>query len=93
GDKLARDAGDLFNGEVWTGVNAQRLGLVDGLGTPREIIANRFPDAEPVLVEGRKPLLARLGVGAPAARGGAASLAEGLLQAAELRAAWARFGL
>ncbi|WP_028924249.1 S49 family peptidase [Pseudonocardia acaciae] len=93
GDKLATGDGDLFNGEVWTGANAERLGLVDGLGTAREIIANRFPDAEPVLVEGRKPLLARLGVGAPAAGFGAASLAEGLLQAAELRAAWARFGL
>jgi signal peptide peptidase SppA len=93
GDKLNDAAGELFNGEVWTGVKAERLGLIDGLGTPREIVKSRFPEAEPVLVEGRKPLLARLGLGGPGARYSASGVAEDLLQAAELRAAWARFGL
>src|SRR5882757_5794157 len=86
-------AAELFTGEVWTGAKAVELGLVDGLGTLREVIADRFPDAEPVLVEGRKPLLARLGVGGVSARGGASTLVADLVQAAEVRAAWARFGL
>src|SRR5882757_9732649 len=86
-------ATELFTGEVWTGAKAVELGLVDGLGTLREIISSRFPDAEPVLVEGRKPLLARLGVGGVSARGGASTLVAELVQAAEVRAAWARFGL
>jgi ClpP class serine protease len=86
-------ATELFTGEVWTGAKAVELGLVDGLGTLREIISDRFPDAEPVLVEGRKPLLARLGVGGVSARGGASTLVADLIQAAEVRAAWARFGL
>jgi ClpP class serine protease len=101
GDKFAAagvtdPAGELFTGEVWTGAKAAELGLVDGLGTLREIISARFPDAEPVLVEGRKPLLARLGVGGVSALGGlsgVSGLVGDLLQAAEVRAAWARYGL
>ena len=68
GDRLHRATTDLFTGEVWTGARAVELGLVDGLGTARGVLAERFPDAELVPVEGRKPLLARLGLGlAPAA--------------------------
>lgn len=95
GDRLVESETELFNGEVWTGANAHRLGLVDGLGTPREILAERFPDAEPQPVEGRKPLLARLGVGGGglSTRLSGAGFADDLLHAAEVRAAWARFGL
>lgn len=89
---------DLFDGEVWTGIRATELGLVDGVGTLREIITKRFPDAEITTVEPRKPLLARLGF-APAASlgrlstGASGDFALSLLEAAEQRAAWARFGL
>jgi ClpP class serine protease len=72
------------------------LGLVDGLGTARAVLAERFPDAEQVPVEGRRPLLARLGLaGAPAAAGGAigADALSGIMQAVEARATWARYGL
>lgn len=94
GDRL-RDGDDLFTGEVWTGASAVERGLVDGLGTARAVLAERFPDAEPVVVEGRKPLLARLGLGgAPAARGATSTdLLLGLAQAADIRATWARYGL
>jgi hypothetical protein len=64
---------------------------VDGLGTARAVLAERFPDAEPRPVESRKPLLARLGVGPPAA--GPAGWALEALSAVEIRSAWARFGL
>ncbi len=94
GDRL-RAGVELFDGEVWTGARAAELGLVDGLGTPRGILAERFPDAEPVLIEGRKPLLARLGLGAPAAAGAPFGTdgVLGIAQAAEIRATWARYGL
>lgn len=96
--KLADDA-ELFTGEVWTGSRARELGLVDGLGTLREIAGRRYPDAELVTVEPRKPLLARIGVGAAASalpagaypRSGAAISAA--LEALEHRAVWSRFGL
>ncbi|MBW0118185.1 S49 family peptidase [Pseudonocardia abyssalis] len=94
GDRLAADA-DLFTGEVWTGAKAVGLGLADGLGTAHSVLGERYPDAELVTVDARKPLLARLGLGGPAA-GGAPFGTDGLLgmvQAAEIRANWARYGL
>jgi signal peptide peptidase SppA len=94
GGKLAEDAEDLFSGEVWTGTKAAELGLVDGLGTQREVLAKRYPDAHIVAVEPRRPLLARLGMAGVTARLG--SPAEHLLAAVDLleqRATWSRFGL
>jgi signal peptide peptidase SppA len=94
GDRLqAKD--ELFTGEVWTGAKAVELGLVDGLGTARGVLGERFPDADLVPVEGRKPLLARLGLTPPAAGTSVISTDAllGLAQAAEIRAAWARYGL
>lgn len=91
GDKLQ---GDLFTGEVWTGSRALELGLVDGLGTARGVLGERFPDAELVPVDGRSPLLARLGLGGPAgAAGTGTDLLLGIAEAARIRAAWARYGL
>ena len=86
---------ELFDGEVWTGTRAAELGLVDGVGTLREIVGKRFPDAEITIVEPRRPLLARLGIGpaASAGRGSGGDVALSLLEAIEQRAAWARFGL
>jgi signal peptide peptidase SppA len=83
---LATDQQDLFTGEVWTGRRAVELGLVDRLGTLRAEIAKRYPEAELVTVEGRRPLLAKLGLAPTAA-------AQAVLEALEHRAAWSRFGL
>ncbi len=94
GDRL-REKDELFTGEIWTGAKAVELGLVDGLGTARGVLGERFPDADLVPVEGRKPLLARLGLTPPAAATSVISTDAllGLAQAAEIRAAWARYGL
>ncbi|MGW7533724.1 S49 family peptidase [Amycolatopsis sp. NPDC054798] len=85
GDRLT-DSTDLFTGDVWLGQKAVDLGLVDGLGSLREIVRERYPDAEISVAEPKKPLLARLGIGAPAA-------ANALLDAVTTKAAWSRFGL
>ncbi len=85
GDRLT-DSTDLFTGDVWLGQKAVDLGLVDGLGSLREIVRERYPDAEISVAEPKKPLLARLGIGAPAA-------ASALLDAVTTKAAWSRFGL
>jgi signal peptide peptidase SppA len=85
GHVLATDQQDLFTGEVWTGRRALELGLVDRLGTMRGEIAKRYPDAEIHIVEGRRPLIARLGL--------APTTALAMLEALEHRAAWSRFGL
>jgi signal peptide peptidase SppA len=92
-----QQSSDLFTGEVWTGRRAKELGLVDDLGTARDVLARRFPDAEPVTVEPRRPLLARLGLGgvlAPAAVPAAMTDPIGAaLEWVEHRALWSRFGL
>ncbi len=94
GGKLAGAEADLFSGEVWTGSKALELGLVDGLGTLREVLVERYADAHVIAVEPRRPLLARLGMAGVTTRLG--SPAEHLLAAVELlehRATWSRFGL
>ncbi|GHG05113.1 MULTISPECIES: S49 family peptidase [Amycolatopsis] len=85
GDRLT-DSEDLFTGDVWLGAKAVELGLADGLGSLRQIITERYPDAEISVAEPKKPLLARLGLGAPAA-------ASAVLDAVSQKAAWSRFGL
>lgn len=83
GSKLARES-DLFTGDVWLGRRAAELGLVDRVGNLRDVVSERFPDAEVVVAEPKKSLAARLGLGSPAAA---------LLSAVEHRTTWSRFGL
>ncbi|MFI5559111.1 S49 family peptidase [Amycolatopsis japonica] len=85
GERLS-GSDDLFNGDVWLGARAVELGLIDGVGSLRQVITERYPDAEISVAEPKKPLLARLGIGAPAA-------ASALLDAVQSKAAWSRFGL
>ncbi|GAA2819417.1 S49 family peptidase [Saccharopolyspora taberi] len=87
GTKLTGSDEELFSGEVWSGARAKELGLVDGTGSLRQIVREKFPDAHLIAVEPRKALLARLGIGSSAARIG------GLVDALEHRAMWSRFGL
>ncbi|MCK2237483.1 MULTISPECIES: S49 family peptidase [unclassified Crossiella] len=81
GGKLNGGPDELFTGEVWLGDQAAELGLVDGIGTLRGVVKKRWPDAEIAVVEPRRPLLARLGIGGAA------------IEALEHRAMWSRFGL
>ena len=96
GDRLVTGQQDLFTGEVWSGRRALELGLIDRLGTMRGEIVKRYPDAEIITVEARRPLLARLGIGPAAAalsgRGGPESVLA-MLEALEHRVTWSRFGL
>jgi signal peptide peptidase SppA len=85
GDRLATTE-ELFTGDVWLGNKAVELGLIDGLGSLRDVISQRYPDAEISVAEPKKTVLARLGIGAPAA-------ASAMLDAVTHKAAWSRFGL
>lgn len=87
GERL-KDDPELFTGDVWLGPRALELGLIDGIGNLRDVVKERYPEAELTVAEAKKPLLARLGLGAPAAMG-----VNALLSAAEERAAWSRYGL
>ncbi|KAA2263684.1 S49 family peptidase [Solihabitans fulvus] len=97
GDRLNGTDEELFSGEVWTGARARDRGLVDGLGTLRGVVTQRFPGAEISVAEPRRPLLARLGLAGAATRlGGSGTPADAVvatLDALENRASWSRFGL
>jgi signal peptide peptidase SppA len=97
GDKLTGATDELFSGEVWTGAKAMELGLVDGLGTMRGVLDERYPNAHVVSVEPRRSVLARLGVGGAAARlgltGAPGDQLLAVLDLLEQRATWSRFGL
>ncbi|MEU7480154.1 S49 family peptidase [Lentzea sp. NPDC042327] len=89
--KLKAADDELFTGEVWTGAKAVELGLADGIGTIRSVLAKRFPDAELTVVEPRRPLLAKLGLAGASTRSG--DLVTQVLTSLEERARWSRFGL
>ncbi|NMO04377.1 S49 family peptidase [Gordonia sp. TBRC 11910] len=91
GAKLTGSDAELFNGDVWVGRRAVELGLVDGIGVMRSVIAERYPDAEITAVDAPTPLLQRLTGGQVRARTSAAVL-QGALDAVEKRADWARLG-
>jgi serine protease SohB len=89
GDKLKATEEELFNGEVWLGKRAVELGVVDGIGTLREVVEKRFPDATIELTGPRRSLFARLGL--PAA--GWDDAVAAVVGAARARVAWSRYGL
>ncbi len=94
GDQLCGTDEELFTGEVWIGRKAvEPGGWRTRLGTMREVIAERYPDAELQVVHARKSLAARLGLPAAGAAGGLPEAAVALVGALEQRASWARFGL
>lgn len=95
GTRLA-DHPDLFTGLFWTGKRSVELGLVDGLGDMREVLRNRFGASTKLkLVTPPRSLLGRrlgiFGIGPGSELAEAA--AEGMMDAAERRALWGRFGL
>lgn len=91
GDKLADDP-TLFTGEIFVGQQAVTVGLADGVGPLRSVLADRYPNAKILPVVQPKPLLARLtsGVGFEDVAG---SVLRSTLREIDSRAAWARFGI
>jgi len=90
--KLADDP-KIFSGEFWTAPQAQELGLIDGAAQLGDFLRSRFGDD--VKVKRMSPeggsLLKKLLSGGDM-QGGLID-ADALLDAAERRALWARFGL
>ena len=75
---------ELFTGEVWAGREAVALGLADGIGHLVPRLKQLYGDEVRLIDYGaRQPWLRRFGLG----------IAAGALDAAEDRAAFARFGV
>lgn len=94
GAKLT-DSPDLFTGLFWTARKGLDLGLIDGLGDMRSFLKQRYGDKTKLqLVSQSRGLFGRkLGVFGGQAPDIAAAAAQGVADAAEERALWARFGL
>ncbi|MGF7008606.1 S49 family peptidase [Aminobacter sp. BE322] len=98
GAKL-KDDPDLFTGLFWSGKRSLELGLVDGLGDMRTVLRDRYgPKTELRLITPPRGLFGRrlgmFGTSSPLLTPDiAASIASGLVDAAEERALWGRFGL
>lgn len=74
---------DLFTGEVWSGREAVDLGLIDGLAHMQPKLQGLYGEDVQLIPYGiRQPWLRRFGLSA-----------EALMDAAEERAAFARFGV
>lgn len=91
GSKLVDDP-NLFTGMFWTGKKGKELGLVDELSDLRSLIKQRYGhDAKMRLVSASRSLLGRK---TPAISAGlVSSTVDGLIQSAEERALWQRYGL
>lgn len=97
GEKL-KDDPDLFTGLFWTGKKGLDLGLVDALGDMRGVLKQRFGDKTQLrLITPPRGFLGRFGLFG--SKNGfspsdiASAAAGGIVDAAEERALWARFGL
>lgn len=94
-----QDHPDLFSGLFWTGGRGKELGLVDHIGDMRSFLRDRFgPKTRLELVSAPRGLFGRrFGLFGIVRQQGAAEIAaaaaHGLLDAAEERALWQRFGL
>ncbi|TIX05745.1 MAG: S49 family peptidase, partial [Mesorhizobium sp.] len=91
-----KDDPDLFTGLFWTAKKGLELGLVDALGDMRGVLKTRFgPKTELKLITAPRGLFGRFGLFGSrlSAPDIAAAAASGIVDAAEERALWARFGL
>ncbi len=100
GDMLVGKDKDLFTGEFWTGAQAEKLGLIDGLGDLRTVMRKRFGDKVQLrlIEQGQGWWQRRLpfregGGGLPHFQHITASWSDSLLDTLERRSLWSRFGL
>lgn len=102
-DRLKEAEDKLFTGEFWTGIDAEKFGLVDGLGDIRAVMRERYgKNVRLRPVGAARPWWRRTGVfGIGTHRTGPVTLdgvlpanwAGDLVAAIEERALWGRFGL
>jgi signal peptide peptidase SppA len=92
GKKLKGTDKTLFTGEFWTGGEAQKLGLVDGIGDLRSTLRGRF--GKKVSIRQISPPSGWFGRRVPGIGGEAeATWAATMITAIEARGLWARYGL
>jgi len=96
GKRLKGLRGRIFSGEVFTGHEAVKMGLIDGIGDIRTVLRERFGEKVKMRIYADKP--PRLGGlfrlnSSKTEFGSVGDLPHGLLAAVEERLFWNRFGL
>jgi serine protease SohB len=93
GAKLS-DSPDLFTGLFWSGEKGLELGLIDGIGDMMAELKKRYGDKlEIEKIEASRGFLGRFISSEKSGAGIGAGLANGLIETAEERAWWSRYGL
>eukprot|EP00898_Chlorokybus_atmophyticus_P002045 jgi/Chlat1/2841/Chrsp194S08769 len=94
GDKLDKSKEDeIFSGQFWTGQQALKLGLVDGLGDVHSIVQKKFDGkAKLRVILDDLPLFSRF-LGGDGGVRSANSIPHDALWALESRELWAKYGL
>jgi len=94
GAKLNDLDGDMFTGAFWTGDKALEMGLIDGLGSMHDILERKFgPDVEVKQFERSTGLLGKFGLGQARIGNLVDGLGDEIIEAAQTRSLWQRFGL
>ncbi|WP_421693461.1 S49 family peptidase [Aestuariivirga sp.] len=90
GARLAEADGEIFSGAFWSGRQAMKRGLVDGLGHLHQVLKQRFGDKVEIrnITPSQGWGLKRLGFGTQLT-----DIAGNAVDALETRAMWSRFGL
>jgi serine protease SohB len=92
GDRLKGDDEALFEGQIWSGLGALKVGLIDGIGDLHGVLRSRFGDkVRTRTMNAPRPWWRRRG--SPFAGADAAELVTAALAALEERALWSRYGL
>jgi signal peptide peptidase SppA len=98
--RLAESEDKLFNGDVWTALEAKRLGMIDGIGDVRSVMRERYGKRVRLRLIAPRRSWFRRRFGLSSLDGGdwersfgLGAVAEDLLAAMEARALWARYGL
>lgn len=107
GDRLTAGDRKLFSGEFWSGTQAVKLGLIDGIGDLRTVMRRRFGKKIRLVVVTQERAWWKRASGIGMNTGSAGGIAESegtgrsigagiageLLNAVEVRSLWSRFGL
>lgn len=93
GEKLKAPEDSLFTGDIWTGCEALGLGLIDGIGDLKTVMQERFGKNVKLHLVGERRGLLRRRLGLASVGAEVAGWPDALIDSAERRLAWARFGL
>lgn len=97
GKRLKSPRAKIFSGDVFTGQEAIKFGLIDGIGDVRSVLRARFGDKVKMrlVTEKKPPLRGLLGLASrhDNKMGDMADVSHGMLAAIEERLIWNKFGL